>query len=149
MRFGDEGVQAMEWVYGRLTSSQEVADALGVPLAAVGDRVWPDPAPGGTPTPFIVYSASEALDTPAFGPAPRIHTTVPLTVKGIDQARGYDALAPVARAIYAALVSRVGDELTEGGTMLTASRVGTVQYPERGDGIEYRHLGHLLSIEID
>lgn len=149
MRFGDEGVQAMEWVYATLTASQELADALGVPLEGLGDRVWPDPAPSGTPTPFVVYSASEALDVPAFGPAPRIHSTVPLTVKGIDQARGYDALAPVARALYAALVSRVGDGLADGGTMLTASRVGTVQYPEVGDGIEYRHLGHLLSVEID
>jgi hypothetical protein len=120
-----------------------------VPLEGLSARVWPDPAPGGTEVPFVVYSASEAVDTPAFGPAPRIHSTVPLTVKGIDQARGYDRLAPVARAIYSALVSRVGDAVDGGGTMLSARRVGTVQYPEQGEGVEYRHLGHLLSVEID
>lgn len=149
MRFGDEGVQAMEWAYGRLTQSQDLADALGVALADLPGRVWPDPAPADTQTPFVVYSASESLDTQAMGPFARIHTTVPLTVKGVDQSRNYDALAPVARAIYAALVGRVGDPVDAGGTILTASRTGGLQYPERGDGIEYRHLGHLLSIEID
>lgn len=149
MRYGDEGVQAMEWAYARLTGSQEVADALGVPLEGVSDRVWPDPAPAGTEAPFIVYSAGEAQDTQAMGPFARIHSTVPLNVKGVDQSRTYDDLAPVARAIYAALVGRVGDDVSAGGTMLSARRIAGIQYPELGDGIEYRHLGHLLSVEIN
>lgn len=149
MRYGDEGVQAMEWAYGLLTGSQALADALGVPLETLGDRVWPDPAPAGTPAPFVVYSAGEGLDVPAMGPQPRIFTAVPMTVKAIDQSRSYDALAPVARAIFTALVARVGDDVSEGGTILTATRTGTVQYPELAEGVEYRHLGHLLSVTIN
>lgn len=139
----------MEWAYGLLTQSQALADALGVPLADLPDRVWPDPAPGGTPTPFVVFSASESLDRPALGPAPRIHTTVPMIVKGLDRARHYDGLAPVARAIYAALVARLNDPVSDGGMILTATREGGIQYPEQAQGVEYRHLGHLLSVEIN
>jgi hypothetical protein len=149
MRLGDEGVQAMEWAYGRLTQSQELADALGVALVDLPDRVWPDPAPGGTPVPFVVYSASETLDRNLLGPTYRSHTTVPLNVKGVDQSRDYTALAPVARAIYGALVARLNDPVADGGVILTATREGGIQYPETGDGIEYRHLGHLLSVEIN
>lgn len=149
MRHGDEGLQVMEWLYGRLTGSQELADALGVPLEGLDARVWPDPAPAGTPAPFVVYSAGESLDTQAMGPFHRIHTTVPATVKGLDKARDYGRLGPVARAVYAALVGRVGDPVPDGGTVLSCRREGGVMYPETAQGIDYRHLGHLLSVEID
>lgn len=149
MRLGDEGVQAMEWLYATITGSQDVADSLGVALEALPDRVWPDPAPGGTVAPFIVFSVSESLDALAVGPQPRIFTTVPAIVKVLDEARDYSGAAPVARALYAALVAQPPTPLAEGGHMLSATRTGGVQYPEQADGIEYRHLGHLLSVEID
>jgi hypothetical protein len=149
MRLGDEGVQAMEWAYGLLSASQPLADALGVSLEALPDRVWPDPAPGDTVAPFVVFSPAESLDHQALGPRARIYTTVPLIVKGLDEARNYDRLAPVARAIYATLVARENDPVSEGGTILTAQRTAGIQYPERADGIEYRHLGHMLSVEIN
>lgn len=154
-RYGDEAVQAMEWVYAALTGSQAVADALaaieGHPVTPgdVEDRVWPEPAPSGTPYPFLTYSVAESLDTLAVGDEARIMSSVPMIVKAVDKARGYDRMAPLARAAYAAVHGHSNVPVADGGVMLSARRTGGIQYPEQGAGIEYRHLGHRLMVEIN
>jgi hypothetical protein len=149
MRMGDETVQALEWAYGRLTLDQGLADALGIPLASVDDRVWPDVAPGDTKGPWVTIAAAVATDRAAVGPADRLSTVVTLDVKAVTAARTYTTLAPVARAIYDALHARTNDALAHGGWMLHAKRTGGIQYPERADGIDYRHLGHTFQVEIN
>lgn len=149
MRVGDEQQQAMEWAYGRLSQDQALADAVGVDLADLPDRVWPDVAPGGTPSPWVVFSTVTATDRAAVGPVDRISTVVPMDVRATAQARSYDPLAPIARAIYRALHGRTNDDLADGGVMLCALRTSGLQYPEKAEGIEYRHLGHTFQVEIN
>lgn len=149
MRMGDETVQAQEWAYGRLTQDNALAVAMGIPLADVDDRVWPDVAPGGTKAPWITLTAAVATDRAAVGPADRISTVVTLDVQVISAVRSYGPLAPIARAIYDALHARTNDALSAGGMMLHAKRTGGIQYPERAEGIDYRHLGHTFQVEIN
>lgn len=149
MRLGDETVQAQEWAYGRLTQDAALAAALGLTLPEVDDRVWPDVAPGGTPGPWITLAAAVSTDRAAVGPADRISTVVTLDVQVISALRSYAPLAPIARAIYDALHARTNDPLSDGGMMLAAKRTSGIQYPERAEGIDYRHLGHTFQVEIN
>jgi hypothetical protein len=148
-RIGDEQQQAREWVYARLSTSQALADALGVPLNGLPDRVWPDVAQAGTKSPWVVFSTGPSQDRAAVGPEARISTLVPLDVRATVQGRSYTLLAPVARAVYAALHGRTNDDLADGGVMLCAKRTDGIQYPEKADGVEYRHLGHTFQVEIN
>lgn len=147
-RRGDEGVQVMEWAYGVLTTSQALADALDVTLAELPSRVWPDVAPEGTAGPWVVYNVTEPVDTLGIGPAPRLMSGVSLTVQVVDQARSYDALTDAARALYDVLHGALNQAVPGGGVVLTARRTNGVQYPEQTAGIEYRHLGHTLTVEV-
>jgi hypothetical protein len=149
MRHGDEGVQALEWAYGRLGASQAVADAIGIPLDQVDDRVWPDVAPQGTDSPWIVVGIVDLNDRAAVGPQDRIYSAVGLDVRVTAKARSYGPLAAISRAIYDTLHARTNDALALGGVMLSAKRVGGIQYPETAAGIEYRHLGHTFQVEIN
>lgn len=149
MRIGDEQQQAREWAYARLSTSQALADALGTTLALLPDRVWPDVAPGGTKSPWVVFTTGESQDRAAVGPEDRISTLVPLDVRSTLQGRSYGPLAAVARAVYRALHGRTNDDLADGGVMLCAKRTGGIQYPETAQGIDYRHLGHTFQVEIN
>lgn len=149
MRHGDEGVQALEWAYGRLAASQALADAIGIPLDQVDDRVWPDVAPQGTASPWIVVGIVDLNDRLAVGASPRLYSAVGLDVRATTQARSYGPLGAVSRAIYDTLHGRTNDAIGGGGVMLSAKRVGGIQYPETASGIEYRHLGHTFQVEIN
>ena len=149
MRHGDEAVQVLEAVYAILSASQPLADALGVPLADLPDRVWPDVAPDATAAPFVVFAIQpDSTDHLALGDQPRIFTTAMVDAKVIGQTRDYGSLAPAARALYEALHGRTNVEVADGGVVLTMRRTGGIQYPEQAGGIEYRHLGHTLQAEV-
>lgn len=155
MRHGDEGVQALEWAMGRLTGSETVRAALeaahGAPVAqeSVWDYVWNDPAPADVQEPFIVLSAAEPLDHRAIGPQHRTFSSVPLSVKVVDKARSYDRAAPIARAIYSELEGRTAEPVSDGGSTLSCRRDSGIQYPEDAEGVQYRHLGHLFTVEVN
>lgn len=148
-RRGDESVQALEWAYGVLTSTQAVADALQVPLSALPEHVWQDPAPPEAVEPLVVLSASDALDTNGLGPAPRIKAAVPLLVRVVVRGTSYQPAVPVVQAIYARMHAARSEPVAGGGTMLTCQRVSGVAYPETASGVQYRHLGHQFQVEID
>lgn len=150
MRYGDEGVQALEWAYGRLSGSQALADALSVAVGALPGHLWNDgDAPSDAPDLIVVLAASDPLDAGLLGDAPRLWSRVPLTVRGVFRGTDYGALAPVSRAIYGELHGRRNDPIPGGGTMLTCLRTSSVQYPEDAGGIQYRHLGQRFQVEID
>lgn len=149
MRMGDEGLQAMEWAYGRLSADQALADAIGVELARLPDQVWPDVAPADAVGVVVVYNVVDYQDQAALGDADRLGTIVVLDVKATIQGRSYTPLGAVARAIYDALHGRTNDPLTDGGMVLFAKRTGGLQYPEQAEGIHYRHLGHTFQVGIN
>lgn len=149
MRMGDEALQALEWAYGRLSGDQALADAMGVQLESLPGQLWPDVAPAETTGVWITYTVVDYQDQAAMGDADRLGSIVRLDVKATTQGRSYDALGPVARAVYQALHGRTNDPLTDGGMVLFAKRSGGIQYPEQAEGIHYRHLGHEFQVGIN
>lgn len=148
-RHGDEQAQVLEWAYTTLSQDQALADALGVPLADLEARVWPDVAPSGTGTPWVVYSAGEGVDRLALGPEPRLGTVVPLNVRIVSQSEDPGVASAAARRVYALLHGARNVPVSDGGTILTARRVGVLNYPEDAGGIQYRHTGGLWSVEVN
>ena len=138
----------MEWAYGVLTTLQPLADALDVTLAELPDRVWPEVAPTGTASPWVVYNIAPPVDVLSIGSAPRLMSGVSLTVQVVGQVRSYDSLTDAARVIYDAMHGALNRPVPAGGVILTARREGGVQYPEQAAGIEYRHLGHTFQVEV-
>lgn len=149
MRHGDEAAQVAEWLYGTLTGSQALADALGVPLAGLPARVWPEVAPSDAPEPLVVFSTSEALDRNAVGPHPRIMTTVPVNVRIVDRDQGPGTSSAAARVLYVLLTGNLNVPLSEGGTILTSQRSSVLNYAEDAGGIHYRHTGGLYDVEVN
>lgn len=149
MRHGDEQAQVLEWAYATLTGDQALADALGVPLEAMPDRTYPDVAPGGTPSPWVVYAAGEALDMGGLGPHRRAYTTVPLNVRVVWQTEDPGTPAPAARRLYELLHGVQNVPLADGGTILTVTRTTALSYPEDAGGIQYRHTGGLFVAEVN
>lgn len=149
MRHGDEQAQALEWAYGVLSTDQELADLLGVPLTGLPDRVWAETAPSGTPAPWVVVSASQGLDRLGLGTVPRLGSVVPLNVRSVWQTRDPGAGAAVARRLYALLHGATNVPLADGGTILTVRRTTSLDYPEDAGGIQYRHTGGLYQVEVN
>ena len=148
-RHGDEQVQALEFAYTTMAASQALADALGTTLAALPYQLWPDVAPADTAGLFVVYAVTDTTDRNAIGSGPRIYSGVPLSVRVTGATRSYDDLAPAARVLYDLFHGARNVPLTGGGMVLTCTRTGAVQYPEQSEGIEYRHLGHQLQVEVN
>lgn len=148
-RYGDEGVQALEWAYGVLSADAELAELLDVPLNELPDRVWEGVAPAGTTSPWIILTTGEAQDVNVVGAYPRLMSRAPLTVKAVGQVSSYSPLAPIARRLYAALHGVTNAAVAEGGRIVTVQRQNGVQYPEQVQGIQYRHLGHLLQVNVE
>lgn len=149
MRHGDEDAQVAEWLYLTLAQDEELAAAVGVPLEALPDRVWPDVAPAGTPTPWVVYSFSDGIDYPGLGGGPRIMTTATVNVRAVTEGQDPGAAAAIQRRLYDLLVGNHNVALTGGGMILTGRRAQVLSYPETAAGIEYRHTGGLFTVEVN
>lgn len=149
MRHGDEQAQVLEWAYATLTTDQALADALGWNLERMPDQAHPDVAPAGTASPWLVYSAGEAVDAGVLGPHARTFVTVPLNVRIIWETEDPGQPAPAARRLYALLHGAQNAPVTDGGTILTVRRTVALSYGEDAGGIQYRHTGGLFVAEVD
>jgi hypothetical protein len=145
-RLADPTVAIQEWAVAAL-STQQMADALGVPLADVPLRIWDSTPPSGAAEPYVELMVSEPRDVGGVGMA-EVMASAELTAKAVGQAESYDVLKPVAEAIHASLHGEVSVPVSGSGIMLAARRVRAVAYPEHTDGIEYRHLGGTYAVNI-
>lgn len=141
MTAGLEGITVARWVYGTLTTSQALADALGVPLEALEDHVWEGTAPGGVEPAWVVFSVLPPVDVKG-ATMTQIMSMVQVQVKVIGQTQGYGPLLAPYKAVHDALEGRTNQPVQD-GLVLTCHRVSGVQYPEQVNGMEYRHLGGL------
>jgi hypothetical protein len=151
-RIGDEAVQALEFVYATVRADAGVQAAMDALVGAAVDldaHLWPDPAPRDAPNPVIVYSATDPQDRRAIGEQARLNSRVPVVVKVVGETQDPSELAPVARALYAALHGQRGVPLSDGGEVTTCLRESGIAYPESSGGIHYRHLGHTFQVEIN
>jgi hypothetical protein len=145
---GDEALTVLEWAYYRLTHDLILAGLLSTDLAGMAQRVWEAPAPEGTPTPFITIQLGTPMVTSAFlGPGPSTLVTLPVQVKVVDQRESYDAIRPVAKRLADLLTGSFNWQASSGGLVLTSTRTEVIAYPESGDGMEYRHLGAVWTVQ--
>lgn len=142
---GLEGITVSRWVYQTLTADQALQDALGGPQEAARRVVEGAYAGGGDL--WITWTViPDWQDVKGVG-AVQIMSRVQFQMKVVGKGTSYAPLLPVYQRAHELLESKVAQEPSGGGLILTAHRVSGVQYPERANGIEYRHLGGLYEAE--
>lgn len=136
-RLADITVAIQEWVVSALTGSQELEDALGVPVA---ERLWDSAPSPDAALPYLLLQVVEPRDVGTVGLVEVMASSL-VTVKVVGREEAYDPLAPIAVAIHHALQGKTNVPLNGGGTMLSSVRRRAIAYPEQSNGVEYRHLG--------
>lgn len=138
-RMADVSVAIQEWVATAL-QTQEVADALGVPVSGVLARVWDSTPPNDASLPYVDVVVAGPRDLGGVG-LTEVMATAEVTVKAVGRTEAYEPLQPLARAIHHALHGCTNVPVSGGGLVLSSRRLRSVAYPEQAQGIEYRHLG--------
>ena len=144
-RLADISVAIQEWAVSRLLASQELADALAIPLNQVGVRVWDSPPGSDAALPYVLVNVVEPRDVGGVGMA-EVMATALLDVKVVGRAESYEEVRDAAVAIHQALQGRTNDPISGGGTMLSSRRLRVISYPEQTQGVEYRHLGGTYTV---
>lgn len=152
MMTGLEGPTVAGWVYTTLLADADLADLLGGPdLAAlrIVEGALPEDVPelvNGDPIPWVTFTVIEPRDVSVVGMIQvmaEVQVQVRLTVRDASYAR---LLAPFS-LVHQNLHARANVPVS-GGVILTSERVSSVQYPERANGLEYRHLGGLWRVHV-
>lgn len=145
-RFGDETEGVKEWVYGKIVGDPVLPGMLALATDTIADRVWDSVAPEGTNPPWITFQVGDADDVRALGPDHPLFVQVTLQVKVIGRGETYTALSPIARRLADVLHGTHNDPVSNDGMILTCLRRRTIQYPEQGHGLQYRHLGAIYEV---
>lgn len=146
-RIADASLAIQEWIVTALTSSAELAAALGVESEEVAARLW-DSSPGPDATlPYVDIVVAEPRDVGTV-PMVEVMAAAEATVKLVGEVEAYEPLRDAYLAVHAALQGKVNVPLTGGGTMLSSHRLRMVAYPEQSQGVEYRHLGGTYAIVV-
>lgn len=144
---GLEGITVARWVYGTLSGDPALQGMLGGPQAAAQAIVEGTYA-GLAPLWVTFTIVPNAQDVKVLGAGmTQIMARVQVQVKVVGKGTSYTPLIPVYQRVHQLLESKVAQPVAAGGLILTAHRVSGVQYPERANGIEYRHLGGLYETE--
>lgn len=138
---GLEGITVARWVYGTLTADPTLQDLLGGAQGAA-QRVVEGAYAGDAPLWVTFTVLPDFQDVKGVGMV-QIMSRVQFQVKVVGKGASYDPLISVYQRAHELLEAKVAQEPSQGGLILTAERVSGVQYPERANGIEYRHLGGL------
>lgn len=137
---GLEGITVARWVTSTITSNPEFQSLAGSPARAA-QRVREGVYEGAEPW-WVVFTILPPQDVKGAG-LTHLASTVQFQVKVVAKATSYTDLVPVYQRIHELLEGRTNQEPTQGGLILNATRVSGIMYPERTQGIEYRHLGGL------
>ena len=137
---GIEGITVARWLYGTLTADLTLQGLLGGAQGAqerVREGIYQ-----GTADTWVVYTILEPQDVKAVG-LNHVMSRVQFQVKAVGKGASYTPLVPIYQRVHELLEGKTNQEPAQGGLILTAERVSGVQFPERANGIEYRHLGGL------
>lgn len=138
---GLESITVARWVYTTLATDPTLQGLLGGPQEAALRVVEGTYAGAGDV--WLTYTiVPDSQDVKGVGMV-QIMSRVMVQVKAVAKATSYTKVIPVYQRAHTLLEGRLAQEPTQGGLILTAQRVSSVQYPERTGGIEYRHLGGL------
>lgn len=142
---GLETITVARWVYGTLSADPTLRTLLGGPQIAAQAIV--EGTYAGTAPVWVTFTiVPDSQDVKTVSQI-QIMSRVRVQVKVVGKATSYTPLVPVYQRVHQLLESKVAQPVAAGGLILTAHRVSGVQYPERANGIEYRHLGGLYETE--
>jgi hypothetical protein len=136
---GLEAITVARWVYATLSTDPELQALLGG--ADAPNRIKEGTYSGAAPL-WIVYTILPPVDVKGVGMV-QIASNVQFQVKVVGTGQSYTPLIPVYQRVHELLEARLAQEPVQGGIVLTSERVSGVMFPERANGIEYRHLGGL------
>lgn len=148
-RSGDEQQQVREWVFTRLSGDGLLAAAVGVDLADLPDHLWPDVAPADVEGRWIVYSAEASFPVQPLGPWDRLYVPVPLNIRCIARADDTSWAYAAIRRIHELLQGNWNHPGYGGAMILTGQRQSGLDYPEQAQGIRYRHVGGIYTIQVN
>lgn len=138
---GLEGITVLRWAVSRLTGDPTLQGLLGGPQEAAR-RVVEGAYAGDASLWVTLTILPDFQDVKGVGMV-QIMSRVQFQMKVVGRGTSYAPLIPVYQRAHELLEAAVAQEPAQGGVILTAERVSGVQYPERANGIEYRHLGGL------
>lgn len=140
---GLETITLSRFIYQQLAADTQLQNLLGG-TAEAGKRIT-EGVYAGTADRYVVYTiVPDANDVKGVG-VTHVMTRAQVQVKAVAaRATSYNAVIPIYQRVHAILEGRATPtEVTQGGLVLTCHRLSVIQYPEREDGVEYRHLGGL------
>lgn len=137
---GIEGITVSRWIVQHLSADPDLQARAGG-QAALQERIAEGTYAGSAPW-WIVFTILEPQDVKGVGMV-QIMSRVQFQVKAVTKGASYAPIVPIYQRVNTLLEAQQDQEPALGGLILTCERVSGVQYPERTDGIEYRHLGGL------
>jgi hypothetical protein len=155
MTTGLEGLVISGWVTKTLTSDAPLTALLGgadlTPLRVV-EGVLPEDQPTrhpvtGGPLPWITFTILEPQDVGVVGMV-TITTLVEFQVRVTTPGASYGPAAPVYTRVHSLLHAKA-NQVTLAGTIATCERLTGIQFPERANGQDYRHLGGLFRAYVE
>jgi hypothetical protein len=127
---------AFEWIYSVLANDA----ALHL---LIGDRIYCDEAPQDAAYPFVVYSHQGGGDVQ--GNAGRLlFVTEMVQVKAVGK-DSYAPLGPIYDRVHALLHRQAGT--VTNGEVVSCLREYPVKYSETDNGVMYRHMGGVYSVQ--
>lgn len=136
---GLEGITVARWVTTTLTADPVLQGYLGG-AEGIADRVAEGTYDGAATT-WVVFTILSPQDVKVVGMT-QVMALVQVQVKVVTVGASYAPIVPVYQRVHELLEGRA-NQVAQDGIVLTSHRVSGVQYPERANGIEYRHLGGL------
>lgn len=136
---GLEGITVSRWIHSTLTADPELQALLGG-AEGIADRVS-EGTYAGAATTWVVFTVLEPQDVKVVGMV-QVMAMVQFQVKAVCEGASYAPIIPIYQRAHALLEAKA-NQVVQDGLILTSHRVSGVQYPERANGIEYRHLGGL------
>ena len=155
MRPGDEPTAALAVIVQLLDASPDVAAQVAeLGGGPVLEHVHADGVPPrDAPEPWIVLTTTDTRDTLRMGAGVRFMSAVPVAVKVVTTGESTVPIGRLLQAVYAAIQGNQNrtvpvPALEDTVTVLTAHRTGAFRYPERIDGIDYRHSGAYFDVIV-
>ena len=134
----NEVAEGYEYLYNKLSGDSTL-------LGYATGGIWPEMAPPGTATPFVVIGHQSDTDT-LTATAIRIMARMYFQVKAVGPVTQSTAIRNAANRIDALLARTSGTSTN--GIILACWRDGALNIPELVDGAVWRNLGGMYRLEI-
>lgn len=138
---GLEAITVSEFIYDTLTQD----DALMALLDDDPSRVAAGTLPFGSLSPGVRFTVLPPVDVKVVGMT-QVFSRVTFDAVVTGEGTSYGPLVPVYQRVHELLEGEANRQ-TPQGLVLTCSRVSGIIYPERDQGVEYRHLGGTYATE--